>query len=86
MYSNPAYPLRASGILIPFSSWLFSSIAATILGNARALPFSVCTYLVLPSKSLNRNFNLFAWNVSKFDTELTSSHFFELLNKPPYHK
>src|SRR5664280_2307774 len=75
--SNPVYGINTLGILIPASVWLFSSIAATIRGKASALPFSVCARRVCLSPfSLNLHFNRLAWNDSKFDTELTSSHRF----------
>ena len=58
-----------------FSSWKFSNIQATILGSARELPFKVCAKLLDPLLSI-LNLSLFDWKVSKFETELTSRHFF----------
>jgi len=40
--SNPQYGTKTSGIFIPSGVWLFSGKAATIRGNANALPFKVC--------------------------------------------
>lgn len=39
--SKPQYGTNAFGIRIPSGVWLFSSNAATILGNAKAEPFKV---------------------------------------------
>ena len=39
--SKPVKGTRTAGIFIPSGVWLFSRSAATILGRARALPFSV---------------------------------------------
>ena len=39
-------------------------------GNAKALPFKVCTNWFLPSAPLKRHFILFDWNVSKFEVLL----------------
>src|ERR1700752_5610 len=54
--SNPQYGISTFGILIPSAVWLFSNRQATILGNARALPFRVCANTGFPSPSLKRNF------------------------------
>ena len=51
---------------------MFSSRAAMMRARASALPFKVCASRVcLPSRK--RSFMRFAWKVSKFETELTSS-------------
>jgi hypothetical protein len=41
MTSNLVYGTRILGTLMPSFVWLFSRIAATIRGNASALPLSV---------------------------------------------
>ena len=77
MYSKPVYGTNTSGMRIPLSDWLFSKIAATILGKANALPFRVWASLGLSFPFLKRRFHTrLLWKVSKFDTELTSSQRF----------
>ena len=72
---NPVYFCNTLGTFIPSSDWLFSKIAARTLGNAKALPFKVCTKSILPWLSLYLIFSLLDWKVSKLDTDETSSHF-----------
>jgi len=43
---KPVYFWSTSGIVIPVEVWLFSSNAATIRGNAKELPLSVCANMV----------------------------------------
>ena len=73
---KPVYDQRHLGILMEWSGcWLFSRIAARILGRANALPLRVWARVGLSFLlGLYLSLSLLAWKFSKLETDETSNH------------